>query len=104
MIASVCLNTSSEISTFLSLAHTGDHRGQVLEVAHLLDLGDLPHEIVEVELVLDDLLLQAAGLLLRRTAPGRVPRAIPRRPCPEYGRPYVPDGIPGWHPSSRRWR
>ena len=46
------------------LAHARDHRGEVLQVAHLLDLLNLGDEVVEVELVLDELLLQPARLLL----------------------------------------
>ena len=47
-----------------SLAHTRNHRSQVLQVTHLLDLGNLRHEIVEVKLVFRNFLLQAARLFL----------------------------------------
>ena len=45
------------------LAHAGNHAGQVLQVAHLLYLLDLRHEVVEVELVFRDFLLQPACFL-----------------------------------------
>ena len=43
------------------LAYAGNHAGQFLQVAHLLDLLDLVQEIVEVELVLLDFALQPLG-------------------------------------------
>ena len=46
------------------LAHAGEHRSEVLEVAHLLDLLNLRDEVVEVELVFDQFLFELAGLLL----------------------------------------
>ena len=45
-------------------AHTRDHAGQLLDVAHLLDLLDLIVEVVKVELVLANLLLQSLGFFL----------------------------------------
>ena len=45
-----------------SLAHARNHRCQILDVTHLLNLLDLVVEIVEVELVLSDLLLQFLSL------------------------------------------
>ena len=47
-----------------SLAHTGNHAGEVLEVAHLLDLLNLIVEVGEVELVLANLGFQLLGLSL----------------------------------------
>ena len=46
------------------LAYPRNHRSQILDVTHLLDLLDLTHEIVEVELVLAEFLLQALSLFL----------------------------------------
>ena len=45
-------------------ADTGNHRGELLEVAHLLNLTYLLEEIVKVELVLGYLALQLTGLFL----------------------------------------
>ena len=51
-----------DVDVFELLAHAGYHGCEVFEVAHLLDLLDLPEEVVEVELVFLNLLLQALGL------------------------------------------
>ena len=45
------------------LVHTGNHTHQVLHRAHLLNLANLLHKVVEVELVFVDFLLEPALLL-----------------------------------------
>ena len=52
-----------DIDIFQRLAHTGNHRGEVLEVTHLLDIGNLLEEVVEIELVFCDALREALSLL-----------------------------------------
>ena len=56
---------------FDCLAHTWNHRSQVFDVAHLLDLLQLCEEVVEVKLVLLDFSLKFTSLffvvLLLRT-------------------------------------
>ena len=63
-----CLNALesvvADIYILNGLAHTRNHRSEVLEVTHLLDFRDLREEVVEVKLVLGNLLLQLASLLL----------------------------------------
>ena len=39
------------------LTDTRDHRGEILDVPHLLDLLDLGKEVIEVKLILGDTLL-----------------------------------------------
>ena len=46
------------------LAHTGYHAHEVLDVTHLLDLGYLGEEVVEVKLVACQLLGELLGLFL----------------------------------------
>ena len=46
------------------LTHTGNHTHEVLDVSHLLDLGDLCEEVVEVELVAGEFLGELACLFL----------------------------------------
>ena len=41
-----------DVDVLNSLAHTRNHRSQVFQITHLLDLGNLTHEIVEIKLVL----------------------------------------------------
>ena len=53
-----------DVNVLESLAHTGNHRGEFLEVAHFLDLLNLAEELVEVELVFLDFALQFLGFLL----------------------------------------
>ena len=45
-------------------AHAWNHRHQVLDITHLLDLGYLGEEVVEVELVFGQFLLQFRSFLL----------------------------------------
>ena len=47
-----------DIHVLQSLAHTGYHRGQVFDVAHLFDLTNLGEEVFEVKFVLLNFLLQ----------------------------------------------
>jgi len=51
-----------DVDILQRLAYAGDHRGQVFEVTHALDLLYLTEEVVEVKLVLGQLLLQAPRL------------------------------------------
>ena len=53
-----------DIDIFYGLAHSGNHRCQVLDVAHLADLLYLIVEVVQVELVLGQFLARFAHLLL----------------------------------------
>ena len=46
-----------DVDILQRFAYAGDHRGEVFEVTHALDLLDLPEEVIEVKLVLGQLLL-----------------------------------------------
>ena len=52
-----------DVDVFQGFAYTRNHRCQLLDVTHLLDLLDLGVEVAEVELVLANLLLQSSCLL-----------------------------------------
>ena len=53
-----------DIDILERLPDTRDHRSEILDVTHLLDLLDLGEEVIEVKLILSDTLLEALSFAL----------------------------------------